>query len=297
MNGSMTSLDEYVRGEVEKFRDIYRPVKAGILRRLFVRYLACKKMHPNPDDEFCNPSIGPNYEIVSRYADEIKRTLYKDRHAKLFEEPVMVERISPDGYMLLNGHHRWAAAMRMSVPKIRSKVVDVTQESDIRDMIRNAKHDKRVTLDLDEVVFCTGEGFTMEKALPFPFSLYYKERMRSGIPALFNHLRTKGYDIWVYSEKYHSMEHIRHYFILHRTWVDGIVTGTGRRRGFLEDTRKKLANAITEQYQQTLHIDNNSLLCVDNKTKAYEDYPLTGNPETWSREIIKIVGALDKHEG
>ena len=60
MNASMTSLDEYVKEEVNKYRDIYRPVKAGLLRRLFVRFLACKKIHPNPDDEFCNPAIGPN---------------------------------------------------------------------------------------------------------------------------------------------------------------------------------------------------------------------------------------------
>ena len=174
MNASMTSLDEYVKEEVNKYRDIYRPVKAGLLRRLFVRFLACKKIHPNPDDEFCNPAIGPNYEIISRYADEIKRIRRNDSHAKFFEEPVMVERISPDGYMLLNGHHRWAAALRMNLPKIRSKVVDLTQESDIRDMIRNAKHDKRVTLDLDEVVFCVQEGDAMEKAVPFPFSMHYK---------------------------------------------------------------------------------------------------------------------------
>ncbi len=297
MNASMTSLDEYVKEEVNKYRDIYRPVKAGILRRLFVRFLACKKIHPNPDDEFCNPAIGPNYEIISRYADEIKRIRRNDSHAKFFEEPVMVERISPDGYMLLNGHHRWAAALRMNLPKIRSKVVDLTQESDIRDMIRNAKHDKRVTLDLDEVVFCVQEGDAMEKAVPFPFSMHYKERMRYGVPALFNFLKTKGYDIWVYSEKYYSMKYIRHYFAFHHTWVDGIVTGTARRHSFLEDVRKKLANALAEKYRQTLHIDNNSLICINNKTKAYEDYPLTGNPETWSHEIIKIVGALEEHEG
>ena len=177
------------------------------------------------------------------------------------------------------------------------QVVDLTQESDIRDMIRNAKHDKRVTLDLDEVVFCVQEGDAMEKAVPFPFSMHYKERMRYGVPALFNFLKTKGYDIWVYSEKYYSMKYIRHYFAFHHTWVDGIVTGTARRHGFLEDVRKKLANALAEKYRQTLHIDNNSLICINNKTKAYEDYPLTGNPETWSHEIIKIVGALEEHEG
>ena len=29
-----------------------------------------------------------------------------------WEEPLIVEKVHPEGYMLLNGHHRWAAALK-----------------------------------------------------------------------------------------------------------------------------------------------------------------------------------------
>ena len=30
---------------------------------------------------------------------------------ELLEDPIVVEKVHPDGYMILNGHHRWAASM------------------------------------------------------------------------------------------------------------------------------------------------------------------------------------------
>ena len=53
--------------EVNKVKGIYYPVKAGFLRRVLIRKALCRKLHPNPDDEFCDPGIGPNYGIISNY--------------------------------------------------------------------------------------------------------------------------------------------------------------------------------------------------------------------------------------
>ena len=296
MGTSKTWFEKYVSDEVEKYRGVYRPVRASLLHRLLIRRVACKRIHPNPDDEFCDPRVGPNDQIISGYVDVIKRDKRSPRFVKCFDEPVMVERIYPDGYMLMNGHHRWAATLRMGVPKIHCKVVNTTQLSDLHEMIRNAKHDKRVTLDLDEVVFQSGQSAALEKALPFPFNLLYKERLRLGVPALFHYLKKNGYDIWVYSANYYSMEYIRKYFALYRVWVDGIVTGTARKGWFSEEDRKKLEEMIAKKSPQTIHIDNQSLMRVNSQTKEYDDYSLSGNPTTWSHEITEIIGALDKHE-
>ena len=38
--------------------------------------------------------------------------------------------------------------------------------------------------------------------LSFPFNNFYKERIKEGIPALFNYLMSKEYDIWLYGEDY-----------------------------------------------------------------------------------------------
>ena len=289
-----TKFDEYIGEEVRKYKGVYRPLRAGVLRRAFVRKLACKRIHPNPDDEFCDPKVGPNYDIVSRYSEDIRVARLKENNPLLFNERIIVERIYPDGYMLLNGHHRWAAAIRMGLPKIRTKVVNLTQVSDIREMLRNAKHEKRVTLDLDEVVFVSDPGAESEKPLPFPLSLRYKERLRRGIPALFHYLKREGYDIWVYSVSYYSMDHIRRLFGCYRAWVDGVVTGMGRKSRDLVEHRKNLEDQIAKKYPQTIHIDNGSLLRIDSRTRAYDEFALSGNPATWSQEIMEIIGAFDK---
>lgn len=157
-----------------------------------IRHAPCKQLHPNPDDEFCFPEIGPNEEIIGQYERGIKLMKF---YALLrpFDEPITVEKILPDGYLILNGHHRWAAAIKWGLPKVPTQIVDLTTEADLRDMYSKAKHEKRVAFDLDEVVFCHDENpDRMEKALPFPFNKIYKERLCLGIPALFHYFRNKG---------------------------------------------------------------------------------------------------------
>lgn len=293
MNISSTRFDGFIREEVDKYKGVYRQIKASLLRRLIIRNLACKSIHPNPDDEFCLPQVGPNYEIISHYEKEIRVRQKKERNPSFFSERVIVERIYPDGYMLLNGHHRWAAAIRMGVPKLRVRIVNLTQMSDIKEMIKNAKHDKRVTLDLDEVVFQTEPGGEVEKALPFPLNRRYNERLRRGIPALFHYLKKQGYDIWVYSSEYHSMDHIRRYFSFYHAYVDGVVTGMARKSLAGKEDRKRMEAMIASQYTQTIHIDRGSLVRVNRETKAFDEYALTGNPATWSQEIMEMIGALE----
>ena len=293
MSESKTNLEKRLSEELAKYKGAYVPAKASLLRRALVRSVSCKKMHPNPNDEFCDPHFGPNQQIIARYADEI-RHIQEHPYLKCFDEPIIIEKIHPDGYMILNGHHRWAAAVRMSQPRLRVQVVNLTQASDIEQMLQNVKHQKRVTLDLDEVVFQREPGEAVEKKLPFPLDRIYKERLRRGIPALFHFLKTNGYDIWVYSKRYYSTEYIQMLFKCYHVQIDGIVTGTGRKAKNMEAQKKKLQALIAKKYPLTIHIDRHSLLCISGESKDYMEYPLTGNEMTWSQEIMNIIGALEK---
>ena len=147
-----------------------------------VRKISPFKLHPNPDDEFCNPKIGPNYQIISGYEQKIRSSLPYD--IPPFDEPLIVQKITPGGYMLLNGHHRWAAARSCDMDPVPIKIVNLTSESDVQQMLSESDRTKRVTFDLDEVVFSSEEGYYEI----IPQSLLgkkVKEQIRLGIPALF----------------------------------------------------------------------------------------------------------------
>ncbi|MBQ6374251.1 MAG: ParB N-terminal domain-containing protein [Clostridia bacterium] len=291
-----TAFQVYLEEEIDRYKGVFVPVKSGFLERVFVKKASVKALHPNPEDEFCDPHIGPNYEIITGYEHEIL-TAKKLCRSQLLREPLIVEKIRPDGYMLLNGHHRWAAAVRMTIAEVPIRIVNLTHASDIQRMVENAKHDKRVTLDLDEVVFVSEQDEAAEKALPFFAGRVYKERLRCGVPALFRYLKLNGYDIWVYTAGYYSMEYIRHLFKWYGVRIDNIVTGTSRKGRLDAADRKRLEALVANRYAYTIHLDADSLVRIDSGTRSYEEFPLTGDPRTWSQQIMEIIGRFETHEG
>lgn len=300
MNTANTRFQEFLAREVKKYKGIYVPVKAGLMKRACCRKISCKKLHPNPNDEFCLPQIGPNYEIISRYEHDLRIIKNDPQKARFIEssatEPLIIEKIRPDGYMILNGHHRWAAAVRIGVKRLPVRIVNLTLETDIKSMLQNSRHNKRVTMDLDEVVFSTGPDDQTEKALPFPFNRVYRERLRLGIPALFRFFNANGYDIWVYSAKYYSVDYIKEFFKLYHVHVTGIVTGTARKGPKDSIAREKLESQVNNKYPFTVHIDSGMVLWINSLTKDFKEYPLSSSAAGWSSEIMAIVGSVEKHE-
>ena len=115
--------------------------------------------------------------------------------------------------------------------------------------------------------------------------------MRLGIPALFRFLKRNGYDVWVYTSRYISMEYLENYLKGYHTYVSGIVTGMSHK----SNSSGNLEKILRDRYLVTVHIDRNSVLRVNRGTRSFEEYPLSGSAETWSQEIMDIFGAF-KHD-
>lgn len=98
------------------------PVKAGFFERKFKKKAAPSELHVNPEDEFCDPNIGPNNEIVQGYSREIRRRT--GLHERPFDDPIEVTKIKQGGYMILNGHHRWLAAVKKNLKKVPIDIVN-----------------------------------------------------------------------------------------------------------------------------------------------------------------------------
>jgi len=107
---------EKVLNDVEKYNGIRKTKKAGLIERCMIKSCNPAHLHPNPNDEFSHSDIGPNFGIVGKYADTVRFSM--DHDLIIFDEPLTVQKMEPDGYLLLNGHHRWFAALRMGVKKV-----------------------------------------------------------------------------------------------------------------------------------------------------------------------------------
>ena len=291
MAGSRTQLEELVAEDIEKTGGIMVPVRTLMMERLFVKKVSPGKLHPNPDDEFCSPRVGPNYRIITDYERQFRND--GEMRVRTSDDRLQVQKVHPDGYMILNGHHRWAAAMRVGFKKIPVSIINLTQETDIEAMLRNSQHDRRVTLDLDEVIFCA-EGEPQEKPRHFFFNPLRHERVRLGIPALLHFLAKEGYDIWIYTAGYLSFDDLGNYLKKYAVRVDGIVTGTALKTKTAAGNRQKIEQMIDARYRETVHIDSRMVLRTLHETKEFEEYALGEDTAGWSGDVINIVKGFKK---
>ena len=287
---SKTNLMQYVKEAMQKIDGRYIPVKASFFDQMFIKKLNPSKLYPNPRDEFCSDEIGPNYEIVEKYVKQITKN--KENEVPLFDEPLIIEKMKPDGFMLLNGHHRWAAALILKEKSIPVKIINLTHASDIIDTLEKSKRNTRASINLDDVVISVPDSKDFEKPLNFPYNRIFRERIRRGIPALFYALHEEGYDVWIYTSGFASTDYITQLFRHYHIDVDGIINGTTRLKADDNNKMKQAKSLLQEKYPVTLHIDVDSILRTRSGSKEFEQFEIESKDERWANNVITIVRSL-----
>ncbi len=292
MSVENNDLMMFIQERIKKHEGVAVPIKASLFEVLFVKKVSGDRLYPNPDDEFSKPEVGPNYQIINDYRDRIRRGVFWGGDPG--DEPLIVEKVHPDGYMILNGHHRWIAAKYAGLKKIPVSIVNLPNETDIKKMISHSKHERRAVFDLDEVVFTKGEN---AEDSPRRLFVSFNERIRLGMPALAHYLAKKGYDIWVYSSEFYSLDHIKRLFKAYHIPVTGIVTGTRLNNREKSQIDKSLEKSIMERYPVTLNITNGDLVCIERSKKDYVHHEFDCPENEWAKTVMKLVGELEKPDG
>lgn len=281
--------EKLVLNDIRSFSSLNHPVKASLVERLLIGRAPLAKLHPNPMDEFCNPEIGPNHQIVNQYYEQIKRSL---THVSTLEiDPLIVEKMSIGGYMLLNGHHRWLAATRANVKTVPIKIVNVTTEEEIIKAVNSSYNDYCLSIDLDEVLINDDENDDLSEEVFFPLNLIYPQKIRKNAAAMIAELQKQGFDVWVYSGQYYSTTYIKQLLFFHKIKPTGIINGMKNRK-----PRSGMAEAFREKYKEIVHIDNESALIVNPKSKEFNTVEVSSGKE-WANEIVKKIQESVSNEG
>lgn len=273
---------KYVTEDIKNHKGLFHPVKSSIISRIRTKNIAPKKLHPNPEDEFSMESVGPNFEIIGNYEKEI--LLRQSNDLSPFEEPLIAVKLDKGGYMLLNGHHRWMAAINVKIKKVPVQIVNITHEDDVARVINKSERTKCVTIDLDEVLL------SYNTPAPFPFNLIYKNNLRENVSLIIREFTRLGYDIWIYTGSYMSEQYIKGLFSINKCNIDGIVNGINGKRN-----SAKLKNTFREKYDYILHVDREMLICVNTKTKDYETVDIATNESEWAASVTSNIAKLSMH--
>lgn len=286
-----TELMQYVFDDVQKYEGFRHFAKASILERLLITKRPPRLLHPNPDDEFSMPAIGPHFGIINEYC--AKFTAVGSSNDEKLQEPLYIEKMTRDGYMILNGHHRWAAAMLMGINALPVKIVNLTHEEDHRKMMEKSQNDKRVTFDFDEVL-CTTEAHPRAEQEPHlligSFEKRYKERLRWGAPTLIQELQREGFDVWIYTNNFYSVEYLQSFFHAYKVQVDGIINGVGRRKS--KKAEAVYREMVAKKYHEVYNVDNDGVLSIQPGTREFESYDLEVSDREWANKVMDTIKSI-----
>ena len=118
----MSDIKKLIREDLEKMEGKRDVVKAGVLDRMLIKKVPPKQLHVNPADEFSFPDIGPNDSIVTNYSQIARRS--DSLGEPVFEDPIIVNKLREGGYLILNGHHRWAGAIQAHMKTVRIQITN-----------------------------------------------------------------------------------------------------------------------------------------------------------------------------
>jgi ParB-like chromosome segregation protein Spo0J len=85
---------------------------SSLLEKLLGANVPIELLRPNPMDEFV--TVAPSDRMIA------KHLRYIIEHGTI-ESPILVDKLSDGTYQIINGHHRWAAAIRAGLKKIPVK--------------------------------------------------------------------------------------------------------------------------------------------------------------------------------
>lgn len=277
--------NEYVTADIKNHEGLYHMAKSSLIARCRTWKIHPSKLHPNPNDEFSMPDMGPNWNIIGDYEKSVR--LHYKRCEDLFDDPIIVTKLDKGGYMILNGHHRWLACINLRIPKVPIRIVNATQDEDIIKIISKSKRNHCITIDFDEVLFSDDIQDTAAE-IPFPQNLIYKKNIRENASLLIREFRRMGYDVWVYTGSYLSEQYIQGLFLTNHCHVDGIVNGLNGKKN-----PTKLREHFRNKYNTILHVDNETLTFVNPKTQKYEIIDLNTSMEAWASAVVSHTRDYD----
>ena len=123
-----------------------------------------------------------------------------------------------------------------------------------------------------------------------------QKRIRLGVPALFRYLKTHGYDIWVYSSNYYSIDTIQLMFRRYSVHVDGIICGNGKKGLYDSNKPSSINELIANKYKTTVHIDTDSIVITKGKESQFEEFEIRDADELWSKDLIQVFERIDNND-
>ena len=155
----------------------------------------------------------------------------------------------------------------------------------------------RVSFDLDEVLFVDPKRFEIEPPPRGLAGIFYKERLRKGTVELMHRLQSEGFEIWVYTSSYRSVQYITNLFRQYDIRFDGIVNAQRHEREVQREHRQRLPQKMPSYFRISLHIDDEENIVRSSRSFGFRSLKVCEPDDQWAEKVFNEAVRIRELEG
>jgi len=155
----------------------------------------------------------------------------------------------------------------------------------------------KISFDLDDTLILTNKDAIYEKPVRGFKALFFKEKLRKGIIALCEELKSLGFDICVYTTSERSISYIKHLFDVYGIKLSNVINQKIHNE-FVQGTRKEIMpSKVPSKFGIDLHIDDDISVKQNGMQFGFNVLIISKDDKDWSLKVLNEAKRIMKIKG
>lgn len=155
----------------------------------------------------------------------------------------------------------------------------------------------RISFDLDDTLIPAELDPKSGEGVMFPFSLFYRERLRQGTRALCRELEKLGCEICIYTSSERPVSYIRNLFRLHGIGLCQVINNREHLRIVQGDRNEIMPAKVLSKFNIDLHVDDDATVAQNAVRQGVDVLIVSPDDPDWADKVIAEAKRVAKLKG
>jgi hypothetical protein len=144
----------------------------------------------------------------------------------------------------------------------------------------------KISFDLDDTLILSGKNYRYEDPIKFPYSIFYKERLRRGTIQLCKDLNALGYTVSIYTTSERSIGYIKKFFKLHGIKLEKAINLSLHLKLVQGNRKEIMPSKVPSKFGINLHVDDDKSVMENGIQFGFNVLIVHKDDINWAEKVL-----------
>jgi FMN phosphatase YigB (HAD superfamily) len=152
----------------------------------------------------------------------------------------------------------------------------------------------RISFDLDDTLVCHQPGVPQEPRLPWYLGWLVIEPLRRGAVDLMRQLRSRGWEVWIYTTSHRPESAVRRWLRLHGARIDGFVNQDVHDSYLRRAPQDRPPSKNPAAFGIDLHVDDSEGVRIEGEEHGFRVVVVAPDDREWVDRVLHAASELQQ---